>query len=40
MDIIPVVAAPGYKLYYLWILAGKKRLLVPCDDPKHSWIKE
>lgn len=36
----PVVAAPGYQLYYLWVLAGKQRDLCPNDDPKHSWIKE
>lgn len=36
----PVVAAPGYQLYYLWILAGKQRNLCPNDDPRHSWIKE
>ena len=36
----PVAAAPAYKLYYLWILAGKNRTLVPRDDPQHAWIKE
>jgi 5-deoxy-glucuronate isomerase len=36
----PVVAAPGYSLYYLWILAGDKRKLAPFDDPEHAWIKE
>lgn len=35
----PVVAGGGYKLYYLWILAGKKRTLKPKDDPEHSWVK-
>ncbi len=35
----PVVAAPGYQIYYLWALAGEKRILIPRDDPKHSWIK-
>ena len=35
----PVVAAPGYKLYYLWCLAGKGRTLIPRDDPDHAWIK-
>lgn len=35
----PVVAAPGYRLYYLWILAGEKRILQPRDDPQHAWIK-
>jgi len=36
----PVAAAPGYKVYYLWILAGNNRLLRPKDDPKHKWLKE
>ena len=35
----PVVAGPGYQLYYLWILAGKHRVLCPKDDPAHAWLK-
>jgi 5-deoxy-glucuronate isomerase len=35
----PVVAAPGYELYYLWALAGEKRNLIPFDDPEHAWVK-
>lgn len=35
----PVAAAGGYRVYYLWILAGNKRVLAPNDDPKHKWIK-
>lgn len=35
----PVVAAPGYSLYYLWALAGEQRILRPYDDPQHSWLK-
>lgn len=35
----PVVAAPGYSLYYLWVLAGDNRILKPNDDPKHTWIR-
>ncbi len=35
----PVAAAPGYQLYYLWILAGEKRILKPNDDPNHKWVK-
>jgi 5-deoxy-glucuronate isomerase len=35
----PVSAAPGYQLYYLWVLAGEKRILKPKDDPAHSWVK-
>ncbi len=36
----PVVAAPGYHLYYFWILAAfhDRKLLVK-DDPRHSWLK-
>jgi 5-deoxy-glucuronate isomerase len=36
----PVVAGPGYQLYYLWILAGNQRVLAPRDDPNHAWLKE
>lgn len=36
----PVVAAGGYKLYYLWFLAGKSgRFLRPKDDEAHQWLK-
>ena len=36
----PVVAAPGYRLYYLWFLAGPtSRVLSPKDDPDHTWLK-
>ncbi len=35
----PVVAAPGYQIYYLWVLAGEKRVLIPFDDPNHGWVK-
>lgn len=35
----PVVAAPGYSLYYLWGLAGEKRVMKPNDDPLHKWVK-
>lgn len=36
----PVAAAPGYCVYYLWVMAGKSgRRLTPCDDPKHAWVK-
>jgi len=35
----PVGALAGYKVYYLWMLAGEKRILRPRDDPTHAWIK-
>lgn len=34
----PVVAAPGYQLYYLWILAGEQRIMHPRDDQAHAWV--
>ncbi len=34
----PVAAAPGYRLYYLWVLAGKSRVMKPREDPAHSWV--
>jgi 5-deoxy-glucuronate isomerase len=36
----PVVAAPGYALYYLWVMAGETRQLVPFFDPQHAWVQE
>jgi len=35
----PVVAAPEYSLYYLWMLVGENRILIPSDDPVHEWIR-
>jgi 5-deoxy-glucuronate isomerase len=36
----PVVAAPGYRLYYLWALAGEERRYGAwSDDPEHAWVK-
>lgn len=35
----PVAAPPGYDVYYLWFLAGPKRLMRPHDDPVYAWIK-
>ena len=34
----PVVAAPGYDLYYLWGLAGEARELCWAPDPAHAWV--
>jgi 5-deoxy-glucuronate isomerase len=36
----PVAAAPGYRLYYLWALAGAQRRLALHEDPDHRWIHE
>jgi 5-deoxy-glucuronate isomerase len=36
----PVVAAPGYRLYYLWALAGEERRMQPRDDPDHAWVSD
>lgn len=35
----PVVAAPGYSLYYLWVLGGEDPVNIPKDDAKHAWVK-
>lgn len=35
-----VVAAPGYRLYYLWIMAGEGRELRPYVDPRYRWVSE
>ncbi len=34
----PVCAAPGYRLYYLWALAGEHRQLAMYEDPAHRWL--
>jgi 5-deoxy-glucuronate isomerase len=38
----PCVAAPGYPLYYLNVLAGpaSERTMAFCDDPDHHWVRE
>ncbi|MGP4094049.1 5-deoxy-glucuronate isomerase [Nonomuraea sp. KM90] len=37
----PSMAAPGYDLYYLNVLAGpaEQRSMAFCDDPRHAWIR-
>lgn len=36
----PVVAAPGYELHYVWVLAGEERRYGAwADDPRHAWVK-
>jgi 5-deoxy-glucuronate isomerase len=36
----PSMAAPGYDLYYLNVMAGPRRAWEICDDPAHAWIRE
>jgi 5-deoxy-glucuronate isomerase len=35
----PVVAGPGYPVYYLNFLAGSSRALAVTEDPQHVWIR-
>jgi 5-deoxy-glucuronate isomerase len=36
----PVAAPPGYRLYYLWGMAGVERRLALHEDPAHRWIHD
>jgi 5-deoxy-glucuronate isomerase len=38
----PSIAAPGYDLYYLNVMAGPgdERAWLICDDPAHAWIRD
>jgi 5-deoxy-glucuronate isomerase len=37
----PCIAAPGYPMYYLNVLAGPgPRSMGFCDDPAHAWVRE
>ena len=36
----PVSAAPGYRLCYLWAIAGAERKLAVYEDPAHRWIHD
>jgi 5-deoxy-glucuronate isomerase len=35
----PVVAGPGYDVYYLNFLAGSSRVMAVTEDPQHSWLR-
>jgi 5-deoxy-glucuronate isomerase len=37
----PSIAAPGYHMYYLNVMAGPgaKREWLACDDPAHGWVR-
>lgn len=37
----PVICAPGYTMYYLWIMAGRRnRKFLSVADPAHAWVVE
>ena len=38
----PCIAAPGYAMYYLNVLAGPggNRSMAFCDDPAHHWVRD
>ena len=38
----PCIAAPGYTMYYLNVLAGpaNERSMAFCDDPTHHWVRD
>jgi 5-deoxy-glucuronate isomerase len=37
----PSMAAPGYDLYYLNVMAGPgERAWLICDDPAHAWVRD
>ncbi|MGA4538754.1 5-deoxy-glucuronate isomerase [Uniformispora flossi] len=38
----PSMAAPGYPMYYLNVLAGPhaERTMACCDDPDHHWVRD
>jgi 5-deoxy-glucuronate isomerase len=35
----PVVAGPGYDIYYLNFLAGTSRSMTVTEDPEHEWLR-
>jgi 5-deoxy-glucuronate isomerase len=35
----PVVAGPGYDVYYLNFLAGSARVMAVTEDPQHVWLR-
>lgn len=36
----PVATAPGYSMYYLWVMAGKNRRFLSRPDPDHGWVAQ
>lgn len=35
-----LAVSPGYRLYYFWVLAGKKRILKQFFDPRYDWLNK
>jgi 5-deoxy-glucuronate isomerase len=35
----PVLAARGYELYFLWVMAGEGRVMRPHFDPRCTWVE-
>jgi 5-deoxy-glucuronate isomerase len=35
-----VAAPPGYRVYYLWAIAGDERKLAVFEDPAHRWVHD
>jgi 5-deoxy-glucuronate isomerase len=35
-----VVAAHGYNVYYLNVLAGSARSMAASDDPEYTWVRQ
>lgn len=35
----PVINAPGYEMYYLWVMTGRNRAFISHKDTDHSWVK-
>jgi 5-deoxy-glucuronate isomerase len=36
----PCLCAPGYKNYYLWVMAGENRGFFMTSDPDHAWLNK
>jgi 5-deoxy-glucuronate isomerase len=36
----PACVPPGYRLYYLWALAGEQRKLAVYEDPAYRWVHD
>lgn len=36
----PCCCAPGYRNYYLWVMAGENRGFFMTTDPEHAWLNQ